>query len=222
MKRVIIIVEGQTEVEFVNSTLREYFFKHNIFDVRAIKIQTSKTNKGGFVNYEHLKNDVLRILKQQKDVMVTTFVDYFRIPNNIPYYQKAMSFPSSYLKATELEKSIYSDIGDIRFIPYIQVHEFEALLFSSIDGFTTFYNNPRIFKNIKQIIDNYPNPEDINDDLQMSPSNRLKQIIHDYDKVLFGNIIALDIGINIIIEKCPRFNNWLKFIIEKVSESVEK
>jgi hypothetical protein len=219
MKRLFIIVEGQTEVEFVNSTLREYLFMNNVFDVRALMIQTSKSHKGGFVNYVHLKNDVLRILKQQKDVIVTTFVDFFRIPTNIPNYSEAMSLSTSYLKAQELEKSIYSDIGDYRFIPYIQLHEFEALLFSSISGYiNNYHNSPKVIINIEKIINDFPNPEDINDNPQTSPSNRLNQIIYDYNKILHGNIIAFDIGIDKIMKQCPRFNKWLKIIIEKVSE----
>ena len=41
MKRVYIIVEGQTEEEFVNTTLRNYLLHFQINDVRPIKIETS-------------------------------------------------------------------------------------------------------------------------------------------------------------------------------------
>ena len=66
MKRLIIIVEGQTEKEFVENSLRKFFISKGIFDVRAIMIQTSKGNKGGFVNYDHLKNDITNLLKSEK------------------------------------------------------------------------------------------------------------------------------------------------------------
>ena len=47
-----------TKKEFVENSLRNFFISKGIFDVRAIMIQTSKGHKGGFVNYEHLKNDI--------------------------------------------------------------------------------------------------------------------------------------------------------------------
>jgi hypothetical protein len=31
-----------------------------------------------------------------------------------------------------------------------------------------------------------------------------------YDKVFEGNLIALEIGIHTILEKCPRFRAWVE------------
>lgn len=220
MKRVYIIVEGQTEEEFVNTTLYDYFLKNKIYDVRPIKIQTSKAHKGGFVNYNHLKNDVIKLLKSQKDIIVTTLVDFFRIPDNIPNYHNAMLLSTSYMKAENLEKSMYNDIKNERFFPYIQVHEFETLLFSSIDGFKAYWSSkPRVLEQINDIMTEYPNPEDINLNPHSSPSNRLLRIIDEYDKILYGNLIAIEIGIDTILEKCPRFKTWVDSIISKVNDN---
>ena len=57
MKRLYIIVEGQTEQEFVNSVIAPYMQQHGVYTVTPLLIRTSKTGRGGFVNYEHLKND---------------------------------------------------------------------------------------------------------------------------------------------------------------------
>ncbi len=214
MKIIYIIVEGQTEEEFVKMIVTPYLRGHNIYDVRPIKIQTSKSHKGGFVNYSHLKNDVLRLLKQQKDIIVSTLVDFFRIPGSIPNFTKAMKQSNSLQKVMFLEKSIFEDIGDSRFIPYIQLHEFEALLFSSINGFNGFWNTEvKIINQVSKIINDYPNPEDINDNPVTAPSKRLKSIIHDYNKILHGNLIAEENGIDVIIAKCPRFRNWIENIV---------
>lgn len=80
MKRLFIVVEGQTEEAFVKELMRPYFIQNDIYDIRPVLIQTSKGHKGGFVNYEHLRNDLLRLLKSQgQDVVVSTFVDFWRI-----------------------------------------------------------------------------------------------------------------------------------------------
>ena len=85
-KRVFIIVEGQTEEAFVREMLQSWFAGQGIHDIRAVKIQTSPGHKGGFVNYDHLKNDIVRLLRGEGDVVVTTLVDYFRIPSSVPQY----------------------------------------------------------------------------------------------------------------------------------------
>ena len=49
MKYLIIVVEGQTEQEFVNDVLRPYFAEHGIYHVSARLIRTSRSGKGGLV-----------------------------------------------------------------------------------------------------------------------------------------------------------------------------
>lgn len=101
-----------------------------------------------------------------------------------------------------------------RFFSYIQLHEFEALLFSSNKGFE-YYFSEELAAKTASIISSYDNPEDINTSPEGAPSKRLLAIKSDYNKVLEGNLIALEIGIKSIWEKCPRFAEWIKTIIEK-------
>ncbi|MBD5280778.1 MAG: DUF4276 family protein [Bacteroides sp.] len=217
MKRLFIIVEGQTEESFVKELLIPFFSQHGIYDVRPILIQTSEGHKGGFVNYNHLRNDLLKLLKSQgQDVIVTTFVDFFRCPD-VPK-QKEIDLLTSHLEKIEaMENSIASDINDWRFIPYIQLHEFEALLFSSVRGFEMYFDE-NISNEIKAIIDAFDNPEDINSSPETAPSKRLMRIIPGYDKVLFGNIIALENGLSLVLEKCPRFRTWIDTLIHRCKE----
>ena len=140
MKRLFIVVEGQTEEEFVRTMLRPYLFSYGIYDVNSILIRTSKSGRGGFVNYDHLKNTVMPLLKSQKDdIVVTTFVDYFRMPHNTPHYEQCMQAGCNKEKVAALEQCIWKDINDRRFVPYIQLHEFEALLFSDNNGFEELF-----------------------------------------------------------------------------------
>lgn len=217
MKRVFIIVEGQTEEEFVKSVLREYLINHGIYDITPIIIHTSKGHKGGFIDYIHLRNDIQRLNKSQSNVLVTTFVDFFSIPKNLPGYKVAMAKPDCGKKVEALENSIKNDIGCLNnntLLPYIQLHEFEALLFSSIDGFKEQWNSePKVIKAIEKVIAKYYNPEDINDNKNTAPSKRLETIIPNYNKIVDGNFIALSTGIDTILEKCPRFKNWINSII---------
>jgi len=216
MKRLIIIVEGQTEEEFVNQILAPYFRTKGIHSIVPIKIATSSTSKGGFVNYQHLKNDVLKRIRET-DVIISTFVDYFRIPTSIPEYVACQRLGNVDDRIVCLEKAIATDINYPNFIPYIQKHEFEALLFSSSAGFENLYGED-VISETASVIAEYHNPEDINSRPEFAPSKRLISIMGSYEKVFEGNMIALEVGINTMLEKCPRFRNWVEKLITEVSK----
>lgn len=210
MKRLYIIVEGQTEEDFVNQVLAPYLFHFKILDVRAIKITTSKTGKGGFVNYQHLKNDALKYLKKEKDIIVTTFFDYFRMPTSMPDYEKCIKLPFADNRINCLEAAMQEDIGYDNFIPYIQKFEFEALLFSENSGFEAYFEE-KICNETRQVIEKFETPEEINTHPEKAPSKRLEKIFKSngekYEKVDDGNLVALELGIEKILNACPRFNN---------------
>ncbi|AXT59534.1 DUF4276 family protein [Aquimarina sp. AD10] len=221
MRRLYFVVEGYTEREFVNKTLLQYFVSKGIYDVRAVEITTSKGHKGGLVNYQHLKNDINNFLKSENQIIVTTFVDFFRLPNSMPNYNQLDTRVGVDDKIELLELGMSEDINDHRFLPYVQKHEFEALLFSSKSGFELMYDNHRIVNELSDIVDEFDNPEDINTRPEFAPSKRLINILSNrgerYDKVAEGNLIAEEIGIDVILAKCPRFKKW----IEKLEELIK-
>ena len=215
-KRLYIVVEGQTEEEFVKDLMAPYFQDHGIYLYPMI-VHTSRGHKGGFVNYTHLKNDINKLLKSQgDDVVVTTFVDFFRCPE-LPGVTDWGKLTNHYERVTQMEHAIGQDINDWRFYPYIQLHEFEAVLYSSGKGFTKYFDNEQA-QQLQGIVDSYDNPEDINSSPEGAPSKRLLRIFPEYDKVIFGNIIALEIGMTTILEKCHRFRAWTELLIRKCTE----
>lgn len=219
MKRFIIIVEGQTEAEFFNEVVtKKYLIGKGIYNpVTPIIIQTSKGHKGGFVNFEHLRNDVQRHLKSDdKELRVSTFVDFFRCPSNFPGSSDPIYDQSHLARVKHMENCFAEMIGDKRFVPYIQLHEFEALLFASNNGFETYYSE-EISQQTNSIIQQFQNPEDINTTPQGAPSKRLLSIYPKYEKVIDGNLCALEVGVSAMVEKCPRFASWLNWIIDECS-----
>ena len=135
MKRVYVIVEGQTEEEFVNEVLAPFFISHGILDVRAFQLETSPGFRGGAVSWQRLKLNVELLLKREQDIVLTTFIDFFRLSYSFPCYQEGQSIVDKVARTTFLEEAMADGIQDHRFIPYIQLHEFEALLFSGSAGF---------------------------------------------------------------------------------------
>lgn len=217
MKILYIIVEGQSEEEFVKDLIAP-LSNQNWF-IQPIKITTNRNigKRGGFSAYRQLKEDISILLKTKQEKAVTTFVDFFRIPKDVPNYKDCLKISDAERQIDCLEKAINDDINHQSFFPYIQKFEFEALLFSSNAGFENYYGG-KIAKETAKIIEKYPNPEEINNNPNTSPSNRLKKIVPEYNKPNEGNILAMEIGIDKMLEKCPRFKNWVENIIKTVQE----
>ena len=143
MKRVIILVEGDSEIilmnKFVIPHLYQVLYTCGNADVEcsieAVKITTNRAlnKKGGNVSYAYLVNDMKRFVSQGC-TLITTFFDFFRLPADFPGYTKDGSQVDEIENAVALDmKKRIPTLPD--FLPYIQMYEFEALLFSGIDGF---------------------------------------------------------------------------------------
>ncbi|MBI4946708.1 MAG: DUF4276 family protein [Bacteroidetes bacterium] len=220
MSRVLnILVEGQTEKEFVTNLIYPYLFQNNISNVRTITIETSPGFKGGDVRYTaRYKSNIQKLLRGQEDLLVTSLIDYYKLRNDFPKYEESRSLAVPEQRVSLIEQGCFEDINDKRFIPYIQLHEFEGLLFSDKKGFEQLFpdlsnsNRKELFETIEQ----FQNPELINDSPQTAPSVRLCKLIPNYQKPLYGNMIALENGLQSILAKCPRFRAWMEILIQRM------
>lgn len=217
MRGVYIIVEGQTEEEFVYTSLRPYLNTIGIYDVRAILVETSPGNKGGDLKFSRFKRNVENLLSRETDIIVTSLMDFFRLQNDFPKFEQAQNIANKQECVDFLESAISEQINNRRFIPYIQLHEFEGLLFSDKVGIEYIPNIPeRNLTELHQTIESHPNPELLNDGAETAPSKRLTRLIPGYKKTLHGPLIADEIGIPRILAKCPRFNEWVQKIVDAV------
>ncbi|WP_101450892.1 DUF4276 family protein [Polaribacter sp. Hel1_33_96] len=214
MKRLVFIVEGDTEVIFVNKSIIPYLYSlgfENPMYAQTILTNRKQHKKGGVINYQYLKNDINRVFAQE-NVIITTFIDFFRLPTNFP------NFTTDSKLIHEIEEGVLSDFdNNENLIPYIQRHELEALMFSKIDGFEIVIDESDKLETINEIINEFPNPEDINSNPENAPSKRLDRI-YKYDKVADSEMIFDMLDVQSIMDKCPRFKNWLQTIIDKLSE----
>ncbi|ETR68333.1 MAG: hypothetical protein OMM_10637 [Candidatus Magnetoglobus multicellularis str. Araruama] len=133
MIRLNIIVEGHTEERFVKEVLSVHLALFQVYAV-ARKVETSrhgkKLFKGGMTTYAKLKNDFHRWMKHDNsnNVRFTSMFDLYGLPKDFPDFQTSVKMNDPYQKVETLENSFAKDIQDSRFIPYIQLHEYEALL----------------------------------------------------------------------------------------------
>lgn len=211
VKRLYIVVEGQTEEVFVKSVLAPHLQEQGILFVKPIAIHGPHGARGGMVSYERLKNNILPLLREGDAPIVSTLIDFFRCPDT-PGKEVWGKVINHYDQVWLREQEIGRDIGSRHFIPYIQLHEFEALLFSSDVGFKGLFS-PKEADKLSKIVRDYPNPEEINSSPESAPSKRILAIVPTYDKVLGGDLIANAIGIGTILERCPRFRAWVESLV---------
>jgi len=218
MKRIIFIVEGDTEKEFIDKVLSPYLYTKGIFAIDCFKI---KHTRGGLTKYQHLRTDIINCIFES-NVIVTTMIDYYALPKDFPKYEVSKSIVNKIDRITFLEQSIVNDITEYKghsfnnLMPYIQLHEFEALVFASYKSIKHLYTDVDVnFSELDQVIIQYPNPEDINDSSESAPSKRLKQLIKGYNKIVDGIIIIEENGIENILNQCPRFKTWVELLIYK-------
>lgn len=209
MIRVNIVVEGQTEETFVRDTLAPYLAEHKIFAV-ARCVATSRSQRGGLRSYIKARNDIQQWLKQDAQAFVSTMFDYHKVPEDFPGLKESRKIPTSTQRIKRLEQNMLEDIGNPRFIPYLQLHEFEALLFSDA-GITgqSLGATDRQMDVLQEIRNAFPTPEDINDSEQTAPSKRLLALFPGYTKPAFGAAAVRDIGLDKIRQQCPHFASWL-------------
>ncbi len=211
MKRIIIVCEGPTEQEFVRDVLQPYFLPKEIY----IQSPLIKKSGGGIVPWNVLKAQIISHLKEGESY-VTTLIDYYGIPDryNYPKWKNSKVIVDKSKRMDFLEQAMLVEIEDNlrnRFIPYFQLHEFEGLLFNNLISFESTFE-PTEFKNkseLEKILDNNPNPELINDHPDTAPSKRLMRLIEGYNKIVYGAILAGNIGMQNLRQKSPRFNEWI-------------
>lgn len=208
-KRLVFIVEGNTEVAFIHERVIPYLMSKGYRnEMNAQKITTNRqlNKKGGVASFKSLSNEVKKVAAQ-RNVLITTLLDFFRLPNNFPNYTTDSK------EISVIEHGIRHGIEGVYpsiFYPYIQRHELETLMYTSMDGFEIVCDEKRELDQLRAIVESYDNPEDINSGAETSPSKRLIKIFPKYEKVLYGELIFEALEIDAIRARCPRFNDWIQ------------
>lgn len=223
MTRVHVICEGQTEETFVRDVLVETHFC-----VRGIDLRPSLIGKsGGNFSFERLLIDIRNRLLGDPQAWCTTFFDFYGLPERFPGKKESSAKRSMDEKAncllSEMTARLQKELGKEkdamrRFIPYVQMHEFEGLLFSSPKGLAIGINQLLLEENFQDIRKAFNTPEWINDNLATAPSKRIQKFYKGYQKPLHGPLAAIEIGLDTIRKECKRFDAWLNNI-ESLSPS---
>ncbi|QMV16753.1 DUF4276 family protein [Vibrio spartinae] len=217
---VVAIVEGRTEQVFVERVLAPYLSYKNI-SIRATQISKSG-QKGGDVKFSRAERDIGRFLKQRPDIYVTQFFDYYGLKEwpDLDSITTQDHTEIAQLLNEAARGQIVNRYGnyraDSRFIPYMAMHEFEALLFS--DEAILADELGVGVENITAILTECKEPEKINNSRETAPSKRLAQLkgAGKFKKAIDGISIADRIGVETMRQRCPLFNEWLNQLESKL------
>lgn len=222
MPRLLILVEGQTEETFVNVVLAKHLISHGYSQVsaRIFGNARQRDRRGGIRGWESARKDVLNHLKEDREWLVTTMVDYYGLPQNgdkawpgrgkaglLPFAEKATTVQDAML--ADIEEHMEEGFDSIRFVPFVVMHEFEGLLFSDCAKFARGIGQPDLEERFQIIRNSFDSPEEINDSPLTAPSKRVRAIVPQYQKPLMGSLAVIEIGLATIQEQCPNFRSWI-------------
>jgi len=208
MKRVYLMTEGQTEETFARDLLYHHLLDRGIYWV-PILFRTSRETKGGIVSYSKVRDQILRKCWENRAATVTTFIDLYALPRDFPRCVPP-GRGTLYDRVQQQEDAFGAGIGENNFLPHLTMYEFEALHFSRVEAFATWFDNSDLVDTLTEIDRVFESPEHINDGPETAPK-RIMCAVGDekYRKLLHGPLIAMDIGLDRIKERCPHFAEWL-------------
>lgn len=212
--RLYITVEGQTEKKFADAALKPHLARFAI-DVRPRVVITNRKldKRGGIFGFEKLRGDITRLLKEdrQPEARFTTMIDLYALPSTFPGWAEARKKSAPVDRAITLENALEEEFPDPRFLPYIQVHEFEALLYCDLTELQRRITGSEA--GIRQLQAEVAGlqPEDIDEGASTAPSKRIIRHVPTYkrNKPRVGAAAAVAIGLPSLRARCPHFDDWL-------------
>lgn len=225
MIRLLVHVEGQTEENFVNRVLAPHLYRrgYSLVGARLIGNARRRDQRGGITGWPSARRDIVRHLHEDQNCIATTMVDYYGLPQRGPgawpgrERASACAFPD---KAPLVQDSLTADVREAmgvdfdarRFVPYLMMHEFEAMLFSDCEGFGAGIDRPELTPRLQQIRNVFGSPEEIDESPAGAPSKRIEALVAGYQKPLLGILAVMEIGLPRIRGECPHFSSWLSHL----------
>ena len=229
MVRLLLHVEGGTEETFVKEVLRDHlaFKGYHSVEPRLMGPARLSSQRGGICSWQSVLRDLLRHLKGDSRLTVGTMVDYYGLPvagrGAWPGRLEASKIVGTAEdRAGTVERALSDSVTEAmgssfdrrRFVPYVMMHEFEAMLFSDCSAFGMAIGRTDLTAPLQGIRRAFDTPEDIDDSRTTAPSKRILRLLPSYQKELMGNLGVLEIGLEAIRCECPHFSRWIERLEE--------
>ncbi len=220
MNEIETIVEGQTEQAFVRDLLAAHLGSCGLAIWAVLSGRARR--QGGVRKWESARNDIIRSLKGGR--YCTTMFDFYAMPQDWPGRMEAAQLPWDQ-RGDHVEAAILKDVAEhmregfnpTQFIPYVQVHEFEALVFSDVYKLGEvcapvagpFASPTSLASQFQEVLQAAGDAEAINDGYDTCPSRQIMSLARGYRKALHGPIAAQRMGLEVLRSKCRHFAAWV-------------
>jgi Domain of unknown function (DUF4276) len=210
VKRCRVLVEGTTEEVFVNRTLRPHLLQRQFIDVQPVQVETSRLKgggklAGGSTNWASLDRQ-LRLHCQDGSALITTMFDFYAFPS-VPGFTPNPNNPRQAVEA--LHERMSALINASNFVPFVMLHEFEALLYVDPKLVASYAGDPKIEGLLSRDVQGSGEPELIDSGPQSAPSKRIRKYWPRYAKGTDGPAIASEVGLPHLRAECPHLDRWV-------------
>lgn len=217
MSRVLVLVEGPTERAIVDHALAPALGGKGVYLYPRV---VGKPGHKGGNRFAIVLRELKALIRQEPASTVTMLFDYYGLPNDWPGLANARGKGPAEIPgiiepaiATALANELGAAFQAHRFIPYIQLHEIESLLFAGPAEMARVFQRPDLEEAFARIVANCGGCERINDNPETAPSKRIIGLFPAYKKGSSVNAhayrIAQRVGLARMRQQCPHFNDWL-------------
>jgi hypothetical protein len=220
MIRLYFYVEGQTEQEYVKRVLTPHLAAFDVQVMGAVLAASGRRHgqvfRGGGRRYQPMRNALGNLLRQHKhaDTRFTTMFDLYALYSGFPGWdeaEKQRHIPHE--RVLTLERAFDADVGDHRFIPHVQLFEFETILLCDPTHFALVYEKAGDgIAVLRAAVAEVKSPELVNDGEMTAPSKRIIAQFAQYErqKTTVGVELAECVGLEATRSLCQHFDRWLK------------
>jgi Domain of unknown function (DUF4276) len=219
MRQIVVLVEGQTEEQFVRTVLQPYL---NPYEdavglwVTPMVVATSRTGaglkaRGGGSKWRNYDRDLRLLLAQPHWYRVGLLLDYYAYPRDGP---GATIVGVAKDRHAGVLSALCAQYPDPRFAPCLALHEFETWVIAAASSRTASLGQAAPAAALHQVVDAFHGDvEAVNDGPDTSPSKRLAAAWAGYVKTIDGVAVVQEAGLDSIRAHCPALDVWLSRLI---------
>jgi Domain of unknown function (DUF4276) len=212
VRRIAILVEGQTEEQFVSRVMQPYLDARSArVWLTPIVVETSRTaaglkSRGGgtWKNYQRYLSD---LMGQSHWSEIGLLIDYYAYPRDAPGADVKGSPPERH---HQILKALSANYSDQRFVPGVAFHEFETWVIAAAMKRRDLLGEPEPAQALQSLVDEFGgNVELINDGPRTAPSKRVLEAWPRYSKIRDGVELIAEAGLDSVADRCPTPADWL-------------
>jgi hypothetical protein len=216
MREVIVFAEGPTEERFIKQLVAPALHGLQVY-LKPQLLNTSTTGRGGAISIDRFLLNARNTLRQRPDAVLSSFIDLYGLDTDFPGFENSKKMADVHQRVAYLEQALHARVIEHahcrteRFLPYIQPHEYEGLLFSDVAalaGIEPAWN--AALPSLEHVRHAFDSPEHINGGYETKPSKRLENLLRPrYKKTTHGPRAAAHISLETIERECRHFKGWM-------------